>query len=199
MKKIFFAILLFTCSSFLACYEGIIDVNNDNTVYKLRDRGPAGGWIFYINPNWERDGWRYLEAAYVTDWTSSWIFGGSTQTTLNGNTSTAIGSGYANSVAIIKQEGHVSSAASACLDATIDGFNDWYLPSYDELNLMFNNLRAYNVGFFTDNDYYLTSSENNATSAMAMYYSSSSYLVYSGNIDKSTYSNDIRIRPIRSF
>ena len=31
--------------------------------YALGDIGPAGGYIFYENPNYAADGWRYLEAA----------------------------------------------------------------------------------------------------------------------------------------
>ena len=31
--------------------------------YNLKDVGPAGGYIFYINPNYLVDGWHYLEAA----------------------------------------------------------------------------------------------------------------------------------------
>ena len=31
--------------------------------YAPGDIGPAGGWIFYVNPNYAKDGWRYLEAA----------------------------------------------------------------------------------------------------------------------------------------
>ncbi len=31
--------------------------------YAPGDVGPAGGYIFYVNPNFATDGWRYLEAA----------------------------------------------------------------------------------------------------------------------------------------
>jgi hypothetical protein len=31
--------------------------------YEVGDVGPAGGFIFYKNPNYASDGWRYLEAA----------------------------------------------------------------------------------------------------------------------------------------
>src|SRR5262249_36294331 len=31
--------------------------------YEIGDTGPAGGLIFYENPNYAADGWRYLEAA----------------------------------------------------------------------------------------------------------------------------------------
>ena len=32
-------------------------------IYAIGDIGPAGGYIFYINPDYDQDGWRYLEAA----------------------------------------------------------------------------------------------------------------------------------------
>ena len=33
--------------------------------YAIGDTGPAGGFIFYENPNYKVDGWRYLEAAPI--------------------------------------------------------------------------------------------------------------------------------------
>lgn len=47
--------------------------------------------------------------------------------------------GLTNSMAIINQSGHTQSAAQLCLDYENDGFDDWYLPSIDELTLLFNN------------------------------------------------------------
>ncbi len=51
--------------------------------------------------------------------------------------------GRNNSLAIAAQAGHSSSAASLCLNSTNGGQSDWYLPSNQELNLLWNNL--YNV------------------------------------------------------
>jgi uncharacterized protein (TIGR02145 family) len=48
--------------------------------------------------------------------------------------------GLANSNAIVSQTGHTSSAAKLCLDYSNGGFDDWYLPSKDELNLLWINL-----------------------------------------------------------
>lgn len=46
--------------------------------------------------------------------------------------------GMANSNAIIAQGGHTNSAAKLCLDLISGGFNDWYLPSIEELRLLLN-------------------------------------------------------------
>jgi len=51
--------------------------------------------------------------------------------------------GVGNSNAIVGQAGHTSSAAALCLNSTNGGYNDWYLPSIDELSLLWHN--RYNV------------------------------------------------------
>lgn len=84
---------------------------NSATNYALRDVGPAGGWIFYKNGN------DYLEAApYDCDY-SVWS---NIQDTAVGTTGTAIGTGNANTGAIISQGGHVTSAAKLCADLIVD-------------------------------------------------------------------------------
>ncbi len=47
--------------------------------------------------------------------------------------------GLSNSNAIIGQTGHTFSAADLCLNSTNGGQSDWYLPSIQELNLLWNN------------------------------------------------------------
>jgi hypothetical protein len=72
----------------------------DWATYNLRDTGPAGGLIFYINPNAATDGWKYLEAAPAdADSTLRWLsvnewLNGSTAA--EGETQTGIGTGAYN-------------------------------------------------------------------------------------------------------
>jgi hypothetical protein len=47
--------------------------------------------------------------------------------------------GLSNSNAIVAQSGHTNSAASLCLNSTNSGQNDWYLPSIQELHMLWNN------------------------------------------------------------
>jgi hypothetical protein len=59
-------------------------------------------------------------------------------TTELGTTDNSSWDGLYNSNAITGQAGHVSSAAKYCLDFTNEGFDDWYLPAIDQLNLLYN-------------------------------------------------------------
>jgi hypothetical protein len=47
--------------------------------------------------------------------------------------------GLSNSNAIVSQAGHTNSAALLCLNSTNGGQSDWYLPSIDELSLLWHN------------------------------------------------------------
>jgi hypothetical protein len=128
--------------------------------YNLRDTGPAGGLIFYINPNAETDGWLYLECApSSTEWTSKeWGKYG----TSVGGTGTAIGTGKNNTALITAKLNEAPAesdrAAQLCDALSHNGYDDWFLPSRDELNLMYINLKQQGVGGLA-NDYYWSSSE----------------------------------------
>jgi hypothetical protein len=75
--------------------------------YSLRDTGPGGGLIFYI------DGTTYYEAA-ESDISDGYYWSNITST-LIGTTGTAIGTGITNTAAIIAQSGHITSAAYASM------------------------------------------------------------------------------------
>jgi hypothetical protein len=51
--------------------------------------------------------------------------------------------GLQNSIDIVNQPGHIASCAKLCLDYNYDGYDDWYLPSIDELRLLSD--QRYNV------------------------------------------------------
>ena len=117
--------------------------NNYFTLYAIRDTGPAGGLIFYINPNYIADGWLYLEAApskwYSDSGDPKSVWSNIVDIAI-GTTDTAIGTGKANTDAIIGQTDHTGSAAKLCRDYRGGGKDDWFLPSLEELNLMCDNL-----------------------------------------------------------
>jgi hypothetical protein len=77
--------------------------------YSLRDVGPAGGWIFYV------DGTTYMEAAVANAESAGYIWSNIINS-LIGTTSADIGEGQNNTNEIIGQAGHTDSAAKLCDD-----------------------------------------------------------------------------------
>jgi hypothetical protein len=139
-----------------------------------------GGLLFYIYQTGD-DGYVAGEVhgliAATSDQSSgiAWIIGGSTPDTLNSNTSLVVGTGQANTTAMMNQSGYTGGAAKVCDDysVTVGGINysDWYLPSKDELNLMYQNigngdvLGLGNIGGFSNNSSYWSSSEGSINSS----------------------------------
>jgi hypothetical protein len=56
-----------------------------------------------------------------------------------GNTLTTLGSGLSNTASIINAQGSGSYAAKFCDDFEYEGYKDWFLPSKDELNKVYQN------------------------------------------------------------
>jgi hypothetical protein len=157
--------------------------------YKVGDTGPSGvGIVFYITDG----GVHGLEAAPSDQSTSqAWIEGGSTQSTENGNTGTAIGTGLANSNAIIAQTGHTASAAQVCRSYNGGGLSDWFLPSKDELYQLY--LQRGIVREFAESTY-SSSSENNSFSVWGIIFSDGK----SPRFDCGK-SSGYRVRAVRAF
>ena len=94
-------------------------------VYSLRDIGPAGGLIFYI----DGAGTTYYEAA-PTDQSAGCIWSNIINIEIGVTAQgTAIGTGQANTTAIINQAGHTDSAAKLCND-----MGDGHKLAYLEIN-----------------------------------------------------------------
>jgi len=161
--------------------------------YNLRDIGPAGGYIFYDKGDYS-DGWRYLEAApQSTEWTNvQWGAYG----TLVGAWGYDIGTGQSNTNIIVNWLNYYSEtgrAAQLCDSLTYGGYSDWFLPSYDELHLMYENLKLFGVGGFED-AFYVSSTEMNWNGARGVVF----WNGLAAFIEKNSVS-DHRIRAIRQF
>ena len=160
--------------------------------YTVGDTGPAGGLIFYDKGS-DSDGWRYLEAAPVsTEWEKPW---GSLENDFYGETETSIGSGQNNTTIIVtwlNSHSETGKAAQLCNDLIVGGYNDWFLPSRGELNLIYTNLKVAGVGGFADDNYW-SSSEIDTDYAWAQYfYNGSQYTEWKANAN-------YRVRAVRSF
>jgi hypothetical protein len=100
-----------------------------------------------------------------------------------------IGTGQANTDAIIGQAGHTASAAKLCKDYDGSGMTDWFLPSKDELNQLYAQKTV--VGGFADS-YYWSSSEDDDNSACGQSFSSGGQGDYPKDYD-------FRVRAVRAF
>ena len=89
-------------------------------------------------------------------------------------------------------------SAQAVVDAEINGYNDWFLPSYDELAEMYNTVgpggELGNIYWLQPESwpYYFSSTEAVIQGAYRLNFSD-------GEIDSGAKNNPRRVRPIRSF
>jgi TolB-like protein len=161
--------------------------SNSGGMYKIGDTGPAGGIVFYDKGNFS-NGWQYLEAAPAeTEFTAPW---GGYDINVAG-TATAIGSGKRNTEIIVGKLG-ISSAAGRCSQLDFEGFTDWFLPSRDELDMMYKNLKLMGWGGFSSNIYW-SSSQYDSNSAWRQYFSDGR----TGNYDNKN--NTSSVRAVRAF
>ena len=96
----------------------------------------GGGIIFHVYK--DTGGVEHGLIVTLTDQSTDWDWS-NVDSTLIGAAAQSTWDGLSNSNAIVGQSGHIGSAASLCLNSNTGGQNDWYLPSIDELNLLYNN------------------------------------------------------------
>ncbi|MDR2633448.1 MAG: DUF1566 domain-containing protein [Treponema sp.] len=165
--------------------------------YKIGDTGPSGGIVFYDKFS-SSGGWRYLETAPVeTEQQFPWGDVGV------GGTSSALGDGKRNTQLIVEElrKKRIGGAAQYCDDLEYGGYTDWFLPSNDELNLMYQNLKEKGLGGFT-NDVYWSSSvhDNNFGYSFAQRFNDGfRFGVDSGYANENHKSRSNRVRAVRAF
>lgn len=164
--------------------------------YAIGDVGPAGGLIFYDNPKYATDGWRYLEAAPVDQ--SAGARWGCFRTPTSGARGTAIGAGRENTKDMLATCAEAGTAARLCAEYTLNGVGGWFLPSRDELAQMYRALKATGLGDFAgrgiaDNFTYWSSSQQ--TTDMA------AHIDFADNGRQHSDDKDFprRVRAIRAF
>ena len=203
----------------VAVTPSVASCANGRAVCVVGDIGPGGGKVFYapVGGFTETDavcglGCRYLEAA-----PEGWNSGGSPDPSLqwgggdgtagqcsnkdiSGATDTGIGSGFANTAAMMADcpDPSGNNSAPAALAAstyapTVNGavVTGWFLPSLDELNL----LDVSAVGWLSPNFYYWSSSQINSVKAWIQ-------RVGNGGIDEQSNSRKFltqSVRAVRAF
>lgn len=158
------------------------------TTLSVGQTGPGGGIIFFDKGN-SIGGWQYLEAAPSDQSTGiAWGCNGTFIT----ETQFTVGSGKTNTTLIVAGCNEASFAAKFCDNLSLGGQTDWFLPSIDELNLMYKNLHLNNQGNFNTSAYYWSSTEEN-------YMLVKFFRFYDGRAEHNTKNVPYYVRAIRAF
>lgn len=143
-----------------------------------------GGVIFYLdNTNMHGLICALTNQSDSSEWGCNGI-------SITGADGTAIGTGDQNTTEIVTGCTS-SSAAQLCDTLTLNGYTDWFLPSKEELRLMYTNLHSAGLGSFSNTSYW-SSSEMTASFAWQV--------IFSNGITQGTSKNNfISVRAIRAF
>ncbi len=177
------------------------------TSYNIGEEGPGGGIIFYYSEEgfdvYQADGsvkrCNYLEVSKMEVANVSWCSIKSGSDCCYINTNTELGFGKMNTYKIINGKhsgGTVSSsncAAKACFEYSTaqTAKGEWFLPSKDELNLLYKNLGTRILATATE-VWHWSSSQYNDISAWGQRFS------YGGQVDGGKRCTD-SVRAIRAF
>lgn len=164
----------------------------NGTIWKNSDGSPnigdeyQGGIVFYI----DETGKHGLIVATIGQSTgATWGCEGTSIPT-----SAAVGFGQANTTAIVTHCGEAEIAARICDNLVLNGYSDWYLPSKDELNLLFQQRNMVGLGGFNMN-YYWSSTESSIWSAWRQYF----WTGFQSSSSKGPTQGIYSVRAIRSF
>lgn len=142
-----------------------------------------GGIIAYV----DETGKHGLIAAPVDQGEAPW---GCQGVVINGADGTVIGTGAQNTKDIIVGCNTAGIAAKICDDLILGSYNDWYLPSIEELEQLYINREA--IGGFVAEDHYWSSTELNVNYATFFNF-------YSSLPDIHNKGGGMLIRAVRSF
>ena len=180
-------------------------------VYQIGGTGPGGGKIFYYSEEgftltgFGATKYHYLEASPNDLGNAQWgASGDDIEDETGHSTGDEIGDGKFNTqilVAFLNSEGEKDRAAQLCANYTNNGLKDWFLPSANELDTLFENRAAAGITLQLGSTYYYWSSSEadddfRAQKAWAVYYSTSNNRVYGTDRNRST--TNI-VRAIRAF
>jgi hypothetical protein len=163
--------------------------------YEPGDTGPGGGKIFYYSPSGfsmtdNGQVCHYLEAAPADmPATLAWVSSDYTSTNISG-TEGAMGTGRKNTAIILGRDAN-APASKSCKDYRgPNNLSDWFLPSKDELNVLYTN-KSY-VGMGTN--IYWSSSQYSSYSTWDQRFSDGNQGTYYGGKDRM-----LSVRAVRAF
>lgn len=191
MKKSLFILILvvaLVCSVSAFAADKVVVVplggsQHAETTYEVGDTGPAGGVVFWISS----DKHHGLESASSDQ--SSGIRWNSGVNFVTNAVRNGFNAGQYNTERIINIHGAGDYAAQLCANNRAGGYGDWYLPSEEELYLLY--LKKNIVGGFA-NAIYWSSTERYGDQVWATDFGNGDFVA---SLKGSTY----RVRSIRSF
>lgn len=158
--------------------------------YKIGDLA-QGGMVFYVDESGEHG---LVVDTVDLNMGIRWYAGTDGETQAKGDGPFA---GEMNTAIIISSQVSIGDdgsmyAARLCAEFQKEGFGDWYLPSKEELNLMYINLQLNGLGDFT-NSFYWSSTEINSSNAWGQNFNTGNQASGVKN------ANTVRVRAIRGF
>ena len=139
-------------------FESALSNASSGGVFYVSQAGPAGGIIIYRDSLDEYPGFTYLEMAPSDQCSILWDPDPDVNFTYVGASGTAVGTGASNTEAIVNTLGDGTYAAKVCADLVVTyeshDYDDWFLPSKDELTKMYDITLNYD---FSSGDYWSSS------------------------------------------
>ena len=198
--------LIIFCSD-CALGEGELQIKLTSSWINLQNGGdvndpPAigdtfqGGIVFYLDGN---GGGLTAAPSDQSDLAAWGCYGQSIS-----GTGSAVGTGAANTTAIVSGCSETAIAAKICADYTDGTYSDWFLPSKDELHLMFENIGHGNVlglGNIGNFSYYFywSSTEVNLTEYENNYAWEQDFLNNGDQGTSGSKNNTLLVRAVRAF
>ncbi|WP_157812174.1 DUF1566 domain-containing protein [Polaribacter sp. ALD11] len=152
----------------------------------------AGGVVFWLDGN----GGGLVVSVADQSTSATWGCNG----IITGSDSTAIGTGAQNTVDIEASCATAGTAADICANLTLNSYNDWFLPSKDALQIIYDNrvtidaTAANNSGTSLSLDRYWSSTEFNSNNAWTHSFNNGVSKIY---LKPDNYT--CRVRAVRAF
>jgi len=174
--------------------------------YHVGDAGPAGGIVFY-DKGFYSLGWRYMEVSATDTGFFEW---GCQNSDILESGSADIGNGLYNSAAIVNFHDNLANyylnpsvcnvlnngtvAAQKALLEDAAHYDDWFLPTLGELQLVYTNIHLAGLGSFADMLYW-TATQTDATQAKTINFTTGETV----STSKIPASNIVNTRAVRYF
>jgi len=173
-------LLLFLPENWLQNSISIGDYHAGGIVFYLDVSGNHGMVAASFDQPWEKKGQKMVRFGW-----------GCPTTRIIGADESRVGSGPKNTMEIEKGCETESTAADICWNLYLNGLDNWFLPSKDELDMMYKNLHKKGLGKFADGPYW-SSTESSTFAAWSQNFGGGAQNV----IDKS---NMAYVRAARAF